>query len=102
MRYCTVGNDFNNDGVRKKNILWFFEVIFFVILCETEGTYIHLMSCAPMLLKYLLWTMIVGLSIFSPLGLKIASMGDKMGRELLHIRDNETFPMIRTLCHKNL
>ena len=41
-----------------------------------------------LLLKYLLWTMIVGLSIFSPLGLKIASMGDKMGRELLHISDN--------------
>ena len=38
-----------------------------------------------MLLKYLLWTIIYG--IFSPLGLKIASMGDKMDRELLHVRD---------------
>ena len=34
-RYCAVGNDFNNDGVRKKNILWFFEVVFCVVLYET-------------------------------------------------------------------
>lgn len=39
--YCTVGDDLNNNGVRKKNILWFFEIVFFVILCKTEGTYIH-------------------------------------------------------------
>ena len=45
------------------------------------------MNCTTMLLKYLLWTMIVGFSVFSSLGLKIASMGNKMGRELLHIRD---------------
>jgi len=45
------------------------------------------MNCTTMLLKYLLWTVILGLSVFSPLGLKIASMGNKMARELLHIRD---------------
>ena len=45
------------------------------------------MNGTTVLLKYLLWTMILGLSVFSPLGLKIASMGNKMGRELLHIRD---------------
>ena len=59
------------------------------------------MNCTTMLLKYLLWTVILGLSVFSPLGLKIASMGNKMARELLHIRDY-TFSMIGTLCHKNL
>ena len=43
----------------------------------------------------------VGLDIFSPFGLKVASMGNKMDRELLHIRD-QTFPTTGTLCHKNL